>query len=545
MTALVWLMERDVVHLASGHVHRFYFATAPGYQCKRTDSTPDLVYVPLVDQAANLSVTVASYGEVAGDTRIEVGESRLMNTHDWQNGIPIRYYDVTAGTWGVLPTGARPLNHLWTDYARAASRLAVLVGPETGSRDADFQTRFVVGEEMAALERTAIVLRPRDKALDFDTPLQVETYGGTGGVDGTADLGGKTKERCFGHVLSMEPTYLGIVDLGDGPLHTYGTNGGHPIEGVVRFRDGYVDLTEVTSGVPTSGQWKQRKTTGMVQLGGSSGQNPVAYGASCEVKGDKTGGVWRVTIADLIRFWATTHSGILSDPSQIDTAAFSALNAAAPYTIGKWLPAGSTDTLRTLFDEAVQSARAYWLMDETQKLSVGQILPASGTPVRTLRRGSDHMGLIPRDPSERKVPAKAALIRTGRNYAVADTATLDRNLTGDARNIATSEWRESRSTDDAGVVAAYGSNIARLIERDTLLRYAADGATEAAALRDDTKMPRYVYELPCAQYFTDVRRGDVVQVVDDLAGYESGGLLRVIGVQVNQRAKLSTFILRE
>lgn len=541
MTALVWLVERDVIHLASGHLHRFYFATAPGYQCKRTDSTPDLVYVPVVDQAADMSVVVASYGEVADGSEVTVGETRLMNVLDWQGGIPIRYYDLTASTWGVLPKAARPLNRIWTDYARAAKRLAVLVGPETGSRDSDFQTRFEAGEEMAALERYAIVLRPRDRALDFDTPLLVPTYGGTGGLDGTADLKGKTKERTFGHVLSLEPTYLGVVS----GYHTYSVNGGNPIEGVVRFRDGYVDLTEVTSGTPTAGQWKQDKSTGIITLGGSSGQNPVAFGATCEVKGDKTGGVWRVTIADLVRFWSAGLSGILSDPSGIDTASVTALNTAAPYTIGKWLPAGSTDTVRDLNDEAVHSARAYWLMSETQKLTVGQILPASGTAVATLLRGSDHLGLVPRDPRERRVPAKAALIRSGRNYAVADTATLDRALTGDARNVATSEWRESRSADDAGVVTAYGANNARLIERDTLLRYQTDGDTEAAALRDDAKVPRYEYELPCARYFATIKRGDVINVVDDLPGFESGKLVRVIGVSVNAKAKLSTFILRE
>lgn len=535
---LVFLVEPDAYHKASGHLHRFYFSTGP-FQCRRTDELADLPYAPLVEQAADVSLAISSYGDVAGTTAVEVGQIILANRLDWQRRIPIRGRDLATGALVTLPAAARPLNPFWTDYVLAGHRLAVYVGPADGSRDADFTPICVIGQEMPELIRTGIVLSPRDKALDFDTPLQVETYGGTGGLDGTTDQKGKTKERCFGWVLSFEPTYLGI-NAATGK-HRYSVNGGHPIEGIVHVRDGYVDLTEVTSGTPSSGQWKQDKATGTFELGGSL----PAFGLTCEAKGDKTGGTWRNTIADLIRFWATTHSGILADPAGIDVAAFAALNVVAPYTIGLWLPVGDTTTLGRAFDQAAQSTRAFWLVDEAERLSVGQALPASGTPARRLLRGIHHNGLSPISRAGRDTPAKAVLIRSGQNHAVADAATLDRALSGDARNIATTQWRESRTPEDAGVVAAYGANIARLVERDTLLRFQADGDTEAAALLADAKVPRQTFELPCTQIFADVRRLDVIEVEDDLAGFETGKLLRVIGVRVNQRAKLSTFILRE
>lgn len=539
--SLVWLVERDVIHLASAHLHRFYLCTGAGYQCRRTDSTPDLPYVPLVEQPADMTLIIKSYGETAGDSRAEVGETRLANPLGWGSAMPIRYRNLTTGQWGILPAGDRPLSHLWTDYARAARRLAVWVGPQYGSRDTDFTLLFSVGEELASLARSAIVLRPRDRAVDFDTAALTETYGGAGGLDGTADLKGKTKERCFGHVLSLSPTYLGVI----GGRHTYSVNGGHPIKGVLRFRDGYVDRPEVASN-PGPTQWSQDRSTGIITLGGAAGEAPVAFGATCEVEGDMSGGVYRCTIADLIRYWATGHSGILTAPGGLDVPSFAALNAAAPDVIGKWLPAGSTDTLRSLFDDAVKSKRAYWLMDELERLSVGQFLPAAGPPVRTLRRGIDHFGLVPREVAGRKIPAKAALIRVGRNYAVsADAATLDRNLTGDARNIAQSEWRECRTPDDAGVIAAYGANIARVIERNTLLRDTAAGTTEGLALRADASVPRDEYDLPCTTLFPELRRGDVVLVQDDLPGFEAGKLARILGVGTNARAGITTLTLRE
>ncbi|MGQ9370524.1 hypothetical protein [Azospirillum sp. A39] len=537
---IVFLVEVDARHAASGHRHRFYFSTPPGYQCRRSDALADLAYVPLVEQAVDLSLAITSYGDVAGRSAAEVGETILSNRADWQRATPIRGLDLDTGEWVVLPAAARPLNALWTEYALAGRRLAVFVGPRTGRRDADFVPVCVTGQEMPKLTRTAIVLTPRDRAVDFDTALQAETYGGSGGLDGTADMKGRTKERCFGHVLSFEPTYLGVVE----GLHTFSVNGGHPIEGVVVARDGYVDLEEVT-GTPGAGQWAQDRATGILRLGGAAGQNPTVYPLTVEAQGDKTGGAYRATIAALVRFWATTHSGILDDPSGVDAAAFAAFAAAAPYAIGLWLPAGDTTTLRDVFDRAVQSARGFWLVDEAERLTVGQVLPAAGTPVRRLRRGIDHHGVQPLDRDGRDAPAKAVLLRTGRNHAPGDDATLDRAITDDARSIATREWRESRTPDDAGVVAAYGANIARLIERDTLLRHSADGDSEAAALLDDARVPRQLYDVPCTGLFADVRRLDVVEVEDDLPGFETGKLVRVIGTRVNQRAGLSTFTVRE
>lgn len=548
MDDLVFLVELDAHHLATGHRHRFFFSTPPGFLSARTDTLSDVPYAPLVEQAADVAFTIASYGDVAGQSAVEVGQAILANRlHRQRVGIPIRGRDLTAGSWVTLPAAARPLSALWTDYALAGQRLAVMVGPRTGSRDSDFLPVCVTGQEMPELTRTGIVLTPRDRMLDFDSPVLTETYGGLGGLDGPADMKGRTRERCFGHVLSLEPTYLGVVDLGDGDgaLHSYSVNGGHPIDGVMAFRDGYVDLDEVTSGMPVSGQWKQRKATGIVQLGGAAAEHPVAFGATAEVKGDKTGGVWRVTAADLVRFWATTHSGVLADPAGIDGDAFDALNVAAPHTLGVWLPAGDGTTLRALIDNAVQSVRGFAALTEAERLTVGRVLPPSGPAVASLLRGVHHLGLTPAGRAGRTTPARAVLLRTGRNYAPGDSATLDRAVTDAARSIATSEWRESRTADDAGVVAAYGTTIARLVERDTLLRHAAAGDTEAAALLADAKVPRQIYELPCTQLRPDIRRLDVVTVKDDLPGFEDGRDLRVIGVRVNQRARLSILTLRE
>lgn len=538
------LVEVDLFHKATGHVHRFHFATGP-YTTQRGDTAPDVPYAPLVVQAADIKLTIASYGAAAGDTRVEVGETHLSNVV-WRDGMPdLVVYDVTADAWLTIPcpAGARPLSSVWTDYTIGGRPIRILIGPANGSRDTDFDTVLTSTMEMPEPERDTIILRPRDGALDFDTALLVDTYPGTD-TEGAATLAGPAnmkdvlRERCFGHVPSCSPTYLGKTAAG---LHLFSVNGGHPIEGVVVVRDGYVDLEEVTSGTPAAGQWKQDKTTGIFVLGGD-----YFFGITCEVKGDKTGGVWRTTGADLIRFLATDHSG-LKTTADLDSASFTAINAAAPYTLNLYLPAGATTTHREAYDLVTRSFRGGWLVDPLGRLAVVQVLPAAGSAVATLRKGVDHTGLVPLSPAEGRVmPAKAALIRFAQNHAPASDGDIDvRYVTADAKALAVTPWREARTADDAAVVAAYGANNARVVERETLITARPDAETEGLALRDDAKVPRPLYELPCTQLFPQLARLDLVLVYDDLPGFEAGKLVRIIGAHIDQRAQATTFTVRE
>jgi len=538
MSEIVALLELDAYHRASGHIHRFFLSTPPGFISRRTDARPDIGYAPLVEQAADIALTISSYGEMAGQSRVEVGVAQLANRANWHGyQVPIRGLNLNNGQWVTLPATARPLNPLITDYVLGGQRIAILIGPRDGRRDVDFIPVLTARQEMPDFERGRINLHPRDGALDFDTPLLTETYGGTGGLDGPPDFKGRTKERCWGEETAFEPTYLGTVN----GLHTWSVNGGRPIEGVVKFRDGWVDIPE-TTGTPsaTAGDWRQDRATGIIQRATGA-----QYRVSVHVKGDKSGGVYRSRGADLIRHWAGAHSGILS-AAGLDAAAFTHMAAAAPYNLGFWMPAGDTRTHRDMYDAAVRCFRGFWAVDPLGLLTIGQVLPPSGPPKAVLRRGIDHLGLIPQAPATgRNVPARAALIRFARNHVPAGEMDMQRNLTAEARSMAKAEWREARTPDDPAVVAAYGANIARLIERDTAIVGRADAEAEGLSLRDDAKISRGVFQMQCTRLLAGINRLDVVQVQDDLPGFEAGRLVRVIGVRTNYRANLTLLTVRE
>jgi hypothetical protein len=513
---IVFLVEVDTKAKVGGAVTRRYYATPPGYQARRTDAAPDRPYLPLVEQAGDVEISITSYGETTGQTRVAIGQTVLSNRLDWR-------------------TRTRPLNQVLSNEVHAGGRIAVFAGPAGGRRDVDFAAVFAGRMELEELARERVILTPRDRSLDFDVPVLTATYAGTGGLEGTASMTGIRKERCFGHVLRVRPTYLGKIS----GRHVFSVNGGNAIEGIVRVQDGGVDLTEV-AGVPAAGQWRQTKSNGTFELGGN-----IAFEITCEVQGDKTGGTWRTTAADLIRLLATTVSGLRTDPTDLDTAAFSALNSAASYKLGLWLPAGDETTFREAFDLLTGSVRGYWLEGLDEKLTVGRVAVASGTPVRTLRRDVDHTGVQPLRRGEgRDTPVKQVTVRFAQNYALSDEAALDRNVADDSRAILTRQWREEPTAVDATTAALYGT-AARVITVETLLFDRSAATTIAGELLADLKEPRRVYEIPCNQPFPDVPLLGVVQVVDDLPGFEAGKLLRIIGRRINQRAGRYTFVGRE
>lgn len=529
--ATVYLEEFDPLHRATGHVHRFYMCTHHGYSTRRGDALGDLSYVPLVEVAGDLRLAVTSYGETAGDTKVDVGETILSNRADWR--LPFLVRDLTAGQWITITPGTRrPLSILKTDYVLGGRPLAILSIQRHAAR-ATAKPLLTARTEMPEWPRSQVRLRPRDRALDFDAPVLAPsvTYGGTGGMDGVADLKDRTKEGCLGHVLSLEPTYLG--EIGGKP--TFSGNGGKPIEGYVVVRDAYAPLTEVTTGTPGGEQWRQDRSTGILTVGGSYRR------ITCEVKGDKSGGVWRSSVAALIR-WGAVASGVLTE-AEIEAADFDALAAAWPHPVGLWLPPGDTTTWRAAFDQLARSILADWLFSPQGKLRLIRIGPPAGPAKAVYRAGLNTPGLTARSATARQMPAKAALVRWGRNYSTASDDEVADIIKGDVRAFAGAEWREARTTDDAGVVAAYGA-LARVVERDTLLSTRAGADAVAAALRADAAQEWGLYDLPTEGDAADIALGDVVTVEDDIPGFETGRLATVLGRAFIHGGPLNSFVVR-
>ncbi|HYD31093.1 MAG TPA: hypothetical protein VEB64_09605 [Azospirillaceae bacterium] len=510
---------------SDGHVIRWHLATKPGYQSAPTDDPANLPWMPWVVDPIDMSLGFAYLAQAKGAIGSGPGRLTLENTTDPLGGRSIHVYDETAAAWVTVSLGARPLNALVTDYALAGWTFEEWV-VEDGAPFATAVLRIRGTMEVPAPARSQIVVSVRDRTRDFDTPiLSGATYTGGGGLGGGEDLTDKTKERFFGWGY-VEPTYLGVI----GGLHTYSVNGGNPIEGAVTFWDEAFRLTKITSGTPTGGQWKEDPATGILSVGGDRPKVPL-----CEVKGDKTGGVWRRYVGEVMK-----HLADGSGFTTVNAASVAALDA-TPRTIGLWLPPGSTTTFRQAFDKAAGSiARGYWYLDGTGEMFVGR-LPAPGTPEASYRRGSTTTGLKPRETADRGLPTTKVVLRFAEVPNPLRTAVA--NATEADAGLLKNRWREATAEDPA--VAANYPRVAQTATIETQLFDRTEATAEAGQFLADMAEPELVYDLPLINTTAaDIDLADTVGVTDDIATFETGRNVIVIGRTLKRKSGNPTLTVR-
>lgn len=499
------LYELLTYHTASGHLRVWYLcAGSEGYQSRADDTPSSVTWLPLVGQWAE--VIVQASGD-AGGRAPKRDDLTLMNVRV-SDALP-RYanvHDVTAGTWLRVELGVRPLNPLLTDH------VIQRVTEKEVEADAAYGTAVTVWSAragMPALERTAIKLPLYDRQADFDTPVQTLRYAGTGGYEGPAELKDTLKEDALGHVPMASPTYLGIV----GGLHRWGCSGGRPIEDVPRGWSLGVAVTK-TAGTPASNQYAVDLATGHIATA-------VKYeDFRVEVKGRKFAGVWKRHIGDL--------TAALAIEAGIVTAADAGGIDATPRTVGVYLPAGDGRTHKDLYDKLVGSvARGRWYVGLDDGLVVTRLpRAADAAPTRTYRRDTGGTpGLKPLTRSNTP-PAKQVVLR----YAETPNAVTKTAPDATAADTAlwVQPWRETASTTDAGIVAAYGAG-AKVATIDTALTLEADAVAELPAWVAEKADPPQPYELKVRDGAPGLWIGGAVTVFDDIAGFETGGTLVIYG----------------
>ncbi|BAI71468.1 hypothetical protein AZL_020450 [Azospirillum sp. B510] len=511
----VHLYDLVAYHKTTGHQHRWPLcAGSVAYQSRSDDDPACVTWLPLVSQWASVAVRAAADG-----ARAEIDDMGLANVRkDAADDLP-RYasvYDITAGAWLRVPLTARPLNVLLTDYLIQSVTERVVA---TGAPLSTAVTVWRAKAGMIGPDVTTLKLPVYDRQLDFDTPIQPDTakYAGTGGYEGPAELKNTLRERCFGHCPFAAPTYLGVIDLGSdrgGLLHVWSVNGGLPIEDVPRGWSGGVAVTK-TAGNPGSDQFRVDTATGYIHTS-------VHYDDfRVECKGDKTGGVWRRYIGELIAFLAITHGAIVSaaDVSGMD---------AIPRTVGLYLPAGDGRTHRDAYGKLVGSVpRGRWFIDLADRLVVTRLPRATAAvPTRTYSKTSGATDGLKPVAGNSVTPTKKVTVLYAENPGANGKAAADATAADAA--LWTQQWRESDSATDPVIAAAYGVS-AKTDRVETALTLKADADAEAPLWLAEKAWPPQAYQLKVRDGAPGLWIGGAVTVVDDIAGFEAGGPLVITG----------------
>lgn len=514
------LFDLVAYHLATGHSHRLHLcAGSRAFQSRNDDVPANVTWLPLVGQWATVAVRAAQ----DGGAKAEIDDLQLVNVlrDATDPALAASIYDLTTGTWFRRQLSGRPLNMLLTDYVVQSITERVI---DEGGLLSTAVTVWTAKAGKIAPTITQLRVPVYDRQLDFDTPIQTAKYGGTSGYDGPTEMKNSLKERCFGHCFMVQPTYLGIV----GGLHRWSVNGGLPIEDVPRGWSGGVAVTKVT-GTPASYQLSVDVSTGYITTA-------VHYeDFRVEVKGDKTGGVWRRYIGEVIGFLATTHGNIIASTN---VAGMDAM----PRTIGLYLPAGDGRTHRDAYGKLVSSVpRGAWFVDLSGTLVVTRIPRANAVlPARAYKKGlGGQPGLEPVSGTD-VIPAKQVTVLYAENPNAANTAAVDA-AAGDAA-LWTQQWRESDSATDATIAAIYGVS-AKVQRIETALTLKADADAEAPLWLAEKAYPPQPYKLRVKDGAPGVWIAQGVSVTDDIAGFETGAMAVVTGRTNRDRGGGATLYL--
>lgn len=470
---------------------------------------PHTAFLARVTQPALLRLDLFEPGGAGGASRVNVGEIVLAN-----------------------PDGALDEWIAWGFSGRAA---IIRSGDDAAAYPAAWLKVLTLAMDQPEFDEGQVRIRVRDRQSELDVSAHPASYGGTnalpGGVDGGADLAGTTKPRAWGVCKNIAPVCVNtarfIYQAHDGGLVS--VDGVYDRGGALTAGTAYSSEADMQANAPAAGQYRAWLGGGMIRLGSRP---------SGQLTADVTAGTGTAARAGSIMQALAVAAGIAS--GDIVAADVAALDAAAPYTLGLYLPAGDTTTARAAMDRVCSGLAAWFGFDGAGRLRMGQLTtPAGASPavyiaahqIRSLkRRALTGAGAL---------PAWRCAVRYGVNNTV-QTSDLVASVTADRQAWLSVADRVSVVTDAAVKVQHL---LAADLEVASVIDAKADADTEAARQLALYKVRRdafdVVTQLPDSALAL-LEPGCAVSVTWPRWGLAAGRVLRVIGVQINRATRTAT-----
>lgn len=361
----------------------------------------------------------------------------------------------------------------WATYAWDA-RSVRLYEVDRGSAFSASSLIFAGTADGLSWDERSIVIRLRDQQLVFDRAIQNAVYGGTGGADGGSAVEGLRKPLAFGKCRNIPLLLIDPVNL------VYQAHDGQ-IESVLAVRDrgatltvdtDYASYAALVGATIAAGEYGTCLAEGLVRLGGApDGQ------VTADVEGDARGGTYVSSTGTIIRRIATTRmsSANLADPAGLDTASFSALEAAQSAVVGYFVPGDQDKKVAEVFDDLMAAAGGYWGVTRTGELFVKR-LEAPSSPALTVTDGE----IVGERALARRGlrPSRRQTVEYQRLWAVQPADGLVDSLTAADRAFYSTEARVA-TVEGAGVITAHR------LARDVRVRafFDSQAAAEAEATR--------------------------------------------------------------
>lgn len=463
-----------------GGVETTRYLSSANYVSLPSDSMPNHGYLAIIGG----DLTISEEMQIDGSASLTWGDVEISNE------------DGSRDSW---------LNDIWKNRP-----IRIFAGDVRWSRD-DFRLIFSGNiADFQARERGVLNISLSDKLQRLNTPISENRLGGA------TENKDRLRPLCFGECHNIEPLLINPATL-EFQVHD------GPIERIIEVRD---------NGVPVN--FIENLATGTFKLTAQ----PAGL-VTASVQGDKTGGVWRYTIASLILHIVTTYGKPENrfQVAEVDGASFGPFEAENLQPVGLYLP----DRINKLEVCAMLSASlgAHTLMSPEGKVRIVQVrLPAAGTP------SSAGMGqMIERtlQVSERPPVVASVKIAYCKNWTV--QTNLQSGIPEQHKNLFALEWLTVTSINQATATAFMLA--IEPVQKDTLLLREGEAAAEATRQLNLWGVQRTIYEfggtpelmleaLGGAQIVSNPRFG--------LSAGKPGQVLRIMRNWITFRASLGVLV---
>lgn len=291
------------------------YASDTGYRTRSGDSTGMRIYKGRLDSA------------FAIDRRVELDPAKATGSVAWGTINLLNALSDYDGIANSSNSDARPVKVLAYNKIWDAKRQIYIDPPY-----ANLVPVFTGIATPWFCDENALQIPIRDGTYFLQQPIQTSLYGGTGGLDGTADLTGKYIPMTRGGTagapvlnvspIPVDPTHL-VYQYTDGPGTVQALYEGQ-LAGGITFS---ADVADLYSGTTPAGQYRTCNAKGLFQLGSS----PV-YPITADVTGQFIASGAVTTIIEIAKQLLLEQS--LLPTSMLNTAQFDAANALYPYVGG-------------------------------------------------------------------------------------------------------------------------------------------------------------------------------------------------------------------
>jgi len=351
---------------------------------------------------------------------------------------------------------------------------------------------------IARKERFTLAVKLRDQLQRLDTPVTERTIGGGSLVAGTL------YPSCFGECFNVTPVY-------DPSTDRYFVHYG-PVEWIFEIR---------VNGLPVDATVDN--TTGSFQL--NVGLPPSGV-VTCSVQGDKFGGVYRNTVAALVRRITTAYGkedGRYTD-ADLDLANFDAFEASHPQKVGIYI--ADNTSVKSVCDQLASSLGAQAIPSRLGKLRLIQIGIAGAS---TFDIRVQHMKNATLEPVTSMPPVAAVSIGYDRNWTLQNT--LQTAISEASKQLFVDEYLYATHEND-DVADDYKMSTA-VTPKPTLLKIKAEAEAEAGRLADLNGRPRQIFKFDGTPEMLQLALGQQVTIYHHENSMSAGVRAQVIMLAPN------------